>query len=162
MGAMERILILGVGNPILSDDRAGLLVAEKLASASLECPNYSVALETATEGGLEFLEKLEYFDKAIIIDAMVSGALEVGEIRELHLEDLQQTSNLLSSHGISLKTAVDFGRNLGLKMPSAIRIFGIEVSDNLTVSEEIDPRIEAATENVANLIRKLLREGQEW
>lgn len=159
---MERILILGVGNPILSDDRAGLLVAEKLASASLEYPNCTVALETATEGGLEFLEKLEHFDKAIIIDAMVSGALEVGEVRELQLEDLQQTSNLLSSHGISLKTAVEFGRNLGLKMPSAIRIYGIEVSDNLTVSEDIDPRIDAATDNVANLICELLREGREW
>ena len=159
---MERILILGVGNPILSDDRAGLLVAEKLASASLECPNYSVALETATEGGLEFLEKLEHFDKAIIVDAMVSGALEVGEVRELKLEDLQQTSNLLSSHGISLKTAVEFGRNLGLKMPSAIRIFGIEVSDNLTVSEDVDPRIEAAADSVADLIRDLLMERREW
>ena len=159
---MERILILGVGNPILSDDRAGLLVAEKLASASLECPNYAVALETATEGGLEFLEKLEHFDKAIIVDAMVSGALEVGEVRELKLEDLQQTSNLLSSHGISLKTAVEFGRNLGLKMPSAIRIFGIEVSDNLTVSEDVDPRIEAAADSVADLIRDLLMERREW
>lgn len=159
---MERILILGVGNPILSDDRAGLLVAEKLASTPLDSPNCAVSLDTATEGGLEFLEKLEDFDKAIIIDAMVSGSLEVGEIRELQLEDLQQTSNLLSSHGISLKTAVEFGRNLGLKMPSAIRIYGIEVSDNLTVSEEINPRIEEATDNVANLIRELLREGQAW
>jgi hydrogenase maturation protease len=160
---MERILILGVGNPILSDDRIGLLVVEKLASTPLNTSDIAeVSIGTATEGGLEFMEKLEGYDRAIVIDAMMTGELEVGEIRELKLDDLQQTSNLLSSHGIDLRTAVEFGRNIGTKMPEKIRIFGIEISDNLTVSEDMAPRVEAAADKAVQRIAELISNLEDW
>jgi hydrogenase maturation protease len=160
---MERILILGVGNPVLSDDRVGLLVVEKLASTPLNSPEgLEISISTATEAGFEFLEKLEGFDRAIVIDAMVTGEIEIGQVKELSLDDLQKTSNLLSSHGIDLRTAVEFGRNIGSKMPDHIRIFGIEIMDNLTMSEDLDPRVEAAADVAAALVRNLVENSQEW
>lgn len=154
---MSKILILGVGNPVLSDDRVGLYIAERLEhdpppSAGSE----EVVVDTATRGGLEFAEKLAGYDRAFVVDSIKTVDGKPGDIYELSVDDLQHTTHLLTVHGIGFRTAVEFGELMGLQMPTDIKIYAIEVYDNLTLSEEIHPQVIEAAEEVEKRIRELL------
>ena len=160
MVGVTRILVLGVGNPLLSDDRVGLRVAELLQARPPRPPDGTdIVVDTGLQGGLEFTEKLSGYERAIVVDSIKTGRHQVGEIVRLSPEDLQETTRLLTSHGVGLLTAVEFGRAAGLRMPDEITVFGIEVADNLTVSEQMDPRVAAAAEQLAALVRGLIAEG---
>ena len=164
---MRRLIILGVGNPVVSDDRVGLVIAEKLQSNPIQAPaGVEIAVDIATKAGFEFTEKLAGFDGAIIVDSIKTGEYAVGTVREIGMDDLESTSNLLTSHGIGFKSAVEFGRTIGLDMPDDeyIRIFTIEIADNLTVSESMHPDVTAAVdvviESITDIATRFLREGK--
>jgi len=51
--AAERTAVLGMGNPVVSDDRVGLAVAEELRRLLAEAPIEGVAVLESTRGGFE-------------------------------------------------------------------------------------------------------------
>jgi len=158
---MRKLLILGVGNPIVSDDRVGLAVAEELQkSPPRTVEGVELVIDIATEGGFEFTEKLAGFDGAIIVDSIITGECAVGTVREIGMNDLESTSRLLTSHGVGFKSAVEFGRTIGLKMPdeNSIRILTVEIEDNLTVSEEMHPDVTKAVNEVTECISSIVQE----
>ncbi len=138
-----------------------MVVAEKLAANPPKTGDgVEIVIDTALEAGFEFTEKLAGFDRTIVLDSMKTDRYEVGEIAELSMDELQVTGRLLVSHGVGLHTAVEFGRASGMKMPDDIRVFAVEIADNLTVSEEMHPRVAAAAEELAERVRALV-EGRE-
>ena len=60
-------LILGVGNEILSDDGIGPRLVKDLASM---IDDRDLQFKTASCGGLEIMENLRSFDRAVFIDAI--------------------------------------------------------------------------------------------
>jgi hydrogenase maturation protease len=157
LGSMGRVLILGVGNPVLGDDRVGLYIAERLErDLPPVAGDDEVAVDIATRGGLEFAEKLAGYDRAFVVDSIKTVGGQPGTIYELSVDDLQRTIHLLTVHGIGFRDAIEFGRQMGLHMPGDIRIYAIEVHDNLTLSEEMHPLVQQAGEEVERRIRALL------
>ncbi len=160
-----KTLLLGVGNPILSDDQAGLLVAE-LVKVILEgkgemLPKW-LSIETAERGGLEFTERLSGFERAIIVDTLKTDGERIGQTYELTEDDFEKTEHLTSYHGINFFTAVELGRRLGLKMPSEIKVFAIEISENQIISEQIHPEVMRAVKELSKrLVLMLLRDTLE-
>ena len=67
-----KILILGLGNPILRDDSVGLRVAQEVERLIPANPDVEVGLDYW--GGLRLMERMIGFDRAIIIDAICTGA----------------------------------------------------------------------------------------
>ena len=63
-----KILVLGLGNPLVSDDSVGLRVAERLKPLLADRPDVEVSEDYW--GGLRLMERMIGFDRAIIIDAM--------------------------------------------------------------------------------------------
>ena len=74
---MMKTLILGLGNPILSDDGAGFYAAEQLKD---RLNGQDITVEQADTGGLAMIDMLYGYDKAIIIDAIQTGKGKTGEI----------------------------------------------------------------------------------
>lgn len=124
-------LILGIGNPILTDDGVGIKIAQWLKE---ENPKLEV-METS-EAGINFLDLVIGYDKLIIIDSIKTKQGKPGELYKLELEDLKPTMDFLPSHGIDIATAFEVGRKLGFKMPKYISIYAIEIKSNLTFGEE--------------------------
>jgi len=154
---MRKTLVLGVGNPVLSDDRVGLYIAERLdADPPAAADGGEVAVDIATRGGLEFAEKLAGYDRAFVVDSIKTVGGRPGDIYELTMDNLQSTTHLLTMHGVGFRDAVEFGRAVGMQMPEDIRIWAIEVDDNLTLSEEMHPEVQQAGEEVERRIRALL------
>lgn len=153
---MKRTLVLGLGNPILSDDSVGLRVLQELQKILPPQPN--LVLDEDHWGGLRLMERLVGFDRAIIIDAIQSGA-PPGTIRCLHPDDLP-TQHSASAHDVNLPTALTFGRQMGLKLPEDehILLIAIEAQDVLTFSEECTPQVAAAIPQAVAIVQAVLRE----
>ena len=132
-----KTLILGFGNPILTDDAVGIRVAEELAR---EFPD--MAVEATSEAGLSILDNVTGYDKLVIIDSIKTGKGKPGELYKLTLEDLQPKSDFSSSHGLDIATALKLGEMLGYPMPGEVSIYAVEVKDNTSFGEECTPELE--------------------
>ena len=136
-----KTLILGLGNPILSDDGAGIWVARAL-EGRLNQPEITV-METSM-AGLNLLDLLVNFDRAIIIDAIQTVGGKAGQIYRLEPEAFDVTRHAASPHDVNFATALELGNRLDLALPQQIVIFAIEVKNVSSFSEECTPEVECA------------------
>jgi hydrogenase maturation protease len=146
-------LVLGMGNPILSDDGVGLLVAGRLAATPL--PD-GVEVRQSEVGGLGLLELVRGFTRVIIIDALKSPAeavREPGEVVRYEAKDFRGGHRYGSAHSIGLGTALELGRRLGYDMPEEVTVFAIEAEDVETFGEQLSPPVAAAADRVLALLR---------
>lgn len=144
-----KTLILGLGNPILSDDGAGPAVARELAGR-LD-PQEATVIE-ASLGGLNLLDLLVGYERVIIIDAIKTEGGRAGQIHRLDPSALMTTRYTASVHDVNLVTALELGKKIGLAMPSKIDIFAIEVADTERFSEECTPAVAAAIPTCVDMI----------
>jgi len=137
-----KTLVLGLGNPLVSDDSVGLRVAAALRCRLADRPEIEV--DEDHWGGLRLMERMAGYDRVVVIDAICTGALP-GTLHRLAPGDMA-TQRSASAHDVNLPTALAFGRQAGLALPADDRIFlvGIEAADILTFSEELTPEVEAA------------------
>ncbi len=140
-------LILGIGNPILTDDRVGIEIAQKLKK---EKPELEV-VETS-EVGITLLDLIVGYNKLIIIDSIKTEKGKPGDLYKLDLEDLKPANDFSSSHGIGIATAFALGQRLRYSMPRYTSIYAVEIKDNTTFGEkctqEVKERITFITEQI--------------
>jgi hydrogenase maturation protease len=142
-----------MGNPILSDDGVGLLVAERLRQTPLPA---DVEVQSSEVAGLRLLELVRGFTRVIIIDALKSPADEgrrPGEIVRYEAKDFKGGHRYGSAHSIGLDTVLELGHKLGYDMPREVTVFAIEAEDVETFGEELSPAVADAAERVLTLVR---------
>jgi len=144
-----KTLILGMGNPILSDDGVGIWVARTLEG---RLNQQEITVTEASMAGLNLLDLLVNFEKAIIIDAIQTLGGKVGQVYRLEPETFDATRHATTPHDVNFATALELGKRLGLALPHQITIFAIEVEDVTTFSEECTPEVERAIPVVADLV----------
>jgi hydrogenase maturation protease len=144
-----KTLVLGLGNPILSDDGAGIRVAREVGR-KLDDPQVNVA-ETS-EAGLRLLDSIVGYDKVIIIDAVQTEKGRAGQIYRMGLEDFSLTKHFSSPHQINLATSLELGNALNLAMPQKITIFAVEAKDITSFSEKCTPEVEQAIPEVVKMV----------
>ena len=133
-------LILGIGNPILTDDGVGIKIAQKLKEEKAE-----LAVTETSEAGIALLDLIVGYNKLIIIDSIKTEEREPGDLYKLELGDLKPAKDCSSSHGIGIATAFELGRKMGYNMPKLVSIYAVNIKDNRTFgencTEEIKERI---------------------
>ncbi len=149
-----RTLILGLGNPILSDDSVGLLVASELKS---RIDNSDVTVEETSLAGLRLLDILSGYDRAFIVDAVEMAGYRPGEVLQLSPEAFDEARHLSSVHDVNFATALDLGRRLEMDLPREMVIFGIAIEDAGTFGEECTPEVREAVPICVNMIMERLR-----
>jgi len=156
---LSKILVLGLGNPLLSDDAVGLIIVEKLSHLINEP---SVEFKTSEKVGLTLIELLAGYEQAIIIDSIISAKAPVGAVFEFSLDDLPSSPRLRSPHDADFKSAVLLAKKAGLKMPEKIIIFGIEVANNLTFNDkltsQLSKKLPSIIEELKAKIQKIISE----
>jgi hydrogenase maturation protease len=152
-----KTIIIGLGNPILSDDGVGWKVIETLLSTAHFPP--TIALETASLGGLSLMERLEGYQCAILVDSMQTGQVPVGTVRVFPLDELPNPSDSHSAsvHDTSLMTALETGRRMGLDLPEQITVIAIEATTVHEFSEELSPEVAAAVPVAMQAVMELLQ-----
>lgn len=134
-----KTLVVGLGNPILTDDGVGVKVAfaveALLAGDSSVTMEQNITITEASVGGLRLMEMMIGYDRVILIDALaVQNGTRPGRVHRLTLDDLRNispTQHSASAHDTSLITALDAGECLDLQLPKEIVIYAIEV-ENVT------------------------------
>ncbi|HEX9908234.1 MAG TPA: hydrogenase maturation protease [Thermoplasmata archaeon] len=148
-----KILVLGVGNPILSDDGVGIHVARILKEKLIP----GIEIDELPASGLELLDIVHGYERVIIVDSIKTDGGKPGELYELQEEDFQKTIHGSSPHGINIPTALAMGRKIiPEQMPKEILFFAIEAKDTLNVSEKLTPEVAAALPGIVEqILRKL-------
>jgi hydrogenase maturation protease len=137
--------VIGLGNPILTDDGVGVKViyeVEKVLGVDLP---HSLTITEASVGGLRLMELLVGYDHVILVDAILpQNENKPGTIQHLTLEDLRDispTQHSASAHDTSLVTALEAGKKIGLHLPSSFSIYAVTVENILDFSEEPTPDV---------------------
>ena len=154
-----KTLVLGLGNPILSDDGVGIKVAREVGK-KLDDPEITVA-ETSG-AGLRLLDSIVGYDKVIIIDAIQTKKGKAGQIYRMEPEDFSFAKHLSSPHQINLVTALELGKMLNLAMPQKITIFAVEAKDITSFSEKCTPEVERAIPKAVKMVLAELRCQTCW
>lgn len=153
-------LVIGLGNPILSDDGVGVRVAYAVERALGPKAGGEITVTEASVGGLRLMEMMIGYDRVILVDAILgSNGNGPGTIHRMTLDDLRTispTQHSASAHDTSLVTALEMGRRMGLHLPTEISIYAIEVVNVLDFSEEPTPAVaEAIPEATAAVLAEL-------
>ena len=142
-------LILGIGNPILTDDGVGIKIAQRLKE---ENPKLEV-IETS-EAGIALLDLVMGYNKLIIIDSIKNERGKPGEVYQFELEDLRSAMDFSSSHGVDVATAFEVGKGLGYKMPKFVSIYAVAIKDNTTFGEECTKEVE---QRIPFIVKQIMR-----
>lgn len=152
-GKLERIIVIGLGSPIMSDDAVGLKISE--AVESLKIPDVDTLQEAV--GGLEIIPMVRGYRYAVIVDAIQTYDYEPGTVLIFNPEDFDSTIADVPAHDVNLATAIKMGRTLEPEMmPLAIRFVAVEVRDLQTVSESMTPGVEDAVESAKDAVLHII------
>ena len=144
-----KTLVLGMGNPIITDDGVGIQVAHEVAN---QLNDSQVAVAETSAAGLSLLDSIAGYDKVIIIDAIQTEKGQAGQIYRMRTEDFSLTKHLSSPHQINLATALELGKMLNLAMPQEITVFAVEAKDITSFGEKCTPEVEQAIPEVVKMV----------
>jgi hydrogenase maturation protease len=153
-----RTIVVGLGNPILRDDGVGVHVVR---AAARQVQRDDIVFAEASIGGLRLLDLLAGYERAILVDAIVTPDGRPGEIRRLGPTDLRCSRHAGSSHDVSLPAALALGRRMGMALPpdERISIIAIEAVDVLTFGEDCTPEVAAAIPRAVEVLLEELGDG---
>lgn len=151
-----KTLVLGLGNPILSDDGVGLRVAEEVKN---KLNHTEIAVMKASTGGMDLLDTMAGYEKVVIVDAIQTDGGKVGQVYRLEPGALTATKHTSSPHDTSLAVALQLGRRLGMTLPQQIVIYAVEVADVTTFNEGCTPEVKQVIPAIAAMVLQEL-EGE--
>jgi len=154
-GTDPLVLVLGIGNLVMSDDGVGVRVVQQLQREYRFAENVEI-MDGGTLG-LDLLPKLEGIDHLIVVDAVETGH-NPGTCVRLTGEDLPiALETKVSAHQMGLKDLLSVARLLG-HSPGEMVLIGVQPG-----SIEMDTELTAVVEaKVDVLARMVLDELASW
>ena len=153
-----KILVIGLGNPILGDDGVGWRVVEEIARKTAD--QNDVEVDTASLGGLSLMERLTGYERVILVDSFFSGEKPIGTVSLFLLTDLQDLSSghTTAVHDTSLRNALNVGRSMNIFLPrdEDVQIVAIEAENVYDFSETLSPPVEAAVPVAVEAVLQLI------
>ncbi len=142
------VLIIGLGNVLLTDDGLGVHVINQLNKR-----DFSREIEIL-EGGtlsINLLDELIGREKVIAIDA-VKGGQKPGTLYKFNYSEVKQfyNNNTMSLHQLDFVKALEIGEFLGKPLPE-ITIFGVE-PESLGMSMELSESVQSRVPDVIDAI----------
>jgi hydrogenase maturation protease len=143
------VAVLGLGNPVVSDDAVGLHVAFEVERLLGNNPVPGVTVMTSNRGGFDLIRLLTGYSRAIIIDALELPNPCPGRIHRLQLGMLSGSARLVGVHDISLADAFELAETIGIPMPESVEIFAVEGGEMQNLSEGLTRELEAVVRPLA-------------
>ncbi len=154
---LNDILILGIGNDILTDDAIGPKIVRRLQG---DLTYRNITFLTAATGGLEILEMIKDYKQVVIIDAIKTKDGIPGTVYYLTPDNFKETLHISSFHDVSFLTALELAKKLDIPVPSRIDIIAIEIVEDLTFSnafsDEIAPKYDIIYKEILESVNKMI------
>ncbi len=150
----KKIIILGIGNILLSDEGIGVHVANELMKMKMP-PEVSV-VEGGTDG-FRLLNIITEADRLIVVDA-VKGGSEPGAIYRFDISEIKNVPRgfKTSVHQIGILEVIDLSGLIG-RTPRTT-VIGVEPK-SLEMSMELSPEIKAKIPRIIELEMEELKEA---
>lgn len=150
----QKIVILGVGNLLLSDEGVGVHVANELMKMDL--PQGVSVVEGGTDG-FRLIDIITKADRLIVIDAVKGGAAP-GSIYRFDIDEVREcpTSFKTSVHQIGILEVINLSGLVGKKPRTTV--IGVEPK-SLEMSMELSPEIKAKIPRIIELIQEELKQS---
>ncbi|MFN4183049.1 MAG: hydrogenase maturation protease [bacterium] len=158
----RRILLLGLGNEIRSDDAVGIYVVREVRKRlpqSLLATGAIQVLESE-EMGLALLDYISGYEQVVLVDAVQTGKALPGFVHEFDVENLHNLPGL-SPHYMGIPEVLALGRASGLEMPEMVKIFAVEVKDPFTFSTHLTSEVESAIPELVERVLQYIRHRME-
>ncbi|HXX16336.1 MAG TPA: hydrogenase maturation protease [Candidatus Eremiobacteraceae bacterium] len=157
------ILVLALGNMLLSDDGAGPALLEQLAASPSRWPAGVEFIDGGTQG-LALLGQLAGRRAVIIVDALQTGAppgtvhrLTLNELHEITPRRLLAQTSRNSGHESNAAELIAAAELLG-ELPDRLFVVGIEaqsIHTGLGLTPPVRDALPAALDQVASLLSQL-------
>jgi len=145
-----RTVVVGVGNPILGDDGVGIHVARELKG------KVDVDVREAYTGGLNLLDLIIGYDRAVLVDAVYLDGMRAGEVKALSLDDLE-SAHSSNPHDATLMEAIEVSKRMGeRRLPRDIVLVGIRIDPVNDFSEMLSPAVKASIPDAVREVMGLL------
>jgi len=149
---MTGTLVLGLGNDFAGDDAIGPLVARALY---VELDGVADVVESSASG-LALIEVFAGYDRAVVVDSIVTGRNPPGTITEMGLLDVGRVV-ASSLHNAGLPELAAVATRLGLGFPSQTVVFAVEVVDPYTFGVGLSAPVAGAVEGLVGRVRAQVR-----
>jgi len=151
-----KTLVIGVGNPILSDDGVGIHIVRILEKKYSNTPEFE--FEEVSIGGLSLVERFIGYETVIMIDGLALQGGTPGDVYKFSIDDFRTTIHTYCAHDCNLATAYDLLKTeLGEeKLPKDVTIIGIEVENISDFSESLSETVQKAVPEAISIIEKEL------
>jgi hydrogenase maturation protease len=144
--AGPRVLVLGIGNLVMSDDGVGVKVVQQLQREY--CFPENVEIMDGGTLGLDLLPKLEGIDHLIVVDAVETGR-KPGTCVRLAGEELPVAlETKVSPHQMGLKDLLSVAQLLG-HSPGDMVLVGVQPG-SIEMDTELTPEVEASLQVLVN------------
>lgn len=134
-----KTLVIGLGNTILSDDGAGIIIAREMAKR-LKAGNIEADVVELSCGGFRLMDFLTGYEKIVMIDIIHDEKGEAGICRKID-PSVEKPFHLRSSHGLGFFEALTLARQTGLLTAEEISVYAVTAENISEFSENIDPVI---------------------
>jgi hydrogenase maturation protease len=146
---LKEAIVVGIGSPMLKDNRLGIEVVEAL---NLHHPEVETAI--LYDNGNDVLDIIIGYEKAIIVDACQVG-MRPGTILEIPREKLFDHENLGGAQAAELGSTLKNGQSLFPElMPKDLKLYLVEVEDISTFSTKCTPVVCHAINDVVERIQE--------
>ncbi len=154
--AAAKILVLGVGNILMSDEGAGVYAVRKLEQQSFFSEN--VTLLDGGTLGMRLLHPISCADYLIVADTAMRG-LKPGVVSRLNITDVCPGLTLKNSmHQLSFSETLAMAQLMGI-LPETV-IIAIEPADITTMSTECTPVVASGIDEMcARLLSEVSSRG---
>jgi hydrogenase maturation protease len=147
-----RTLVLGLGNELAGDDAVGVLVARALC---VELDGVADVVESSASG-MALIEVLAGYDRAVVVDSIVTRRNPPGTITEMGLTEVGSVV-APSVHQAGLPELAAVASRLGLGFPSQTRVLAVEVVDPYTLGAPLSAPVAGSVEELVRRVRDLVR-----
>ena len=151
----ENILILGLGNDILTDDAIGPKLVMEIQN---EIHRPDIDFLTVPVGGMDLLEMISPYQRIIILDAIRTRDGKAGEVYSFTTRNFKETLHLSSFHDLTFLTALEFAESVNMPVPEVINIIAVEIVDDLTFSNCFSPELQEKFPEIRKTVFALVAE----
>jgi hydrogenase maturation protease len=154
--SLEKILIVGLGNPILGDDRVGWAVVEEVEK---RIDITGVDFAYLSVGGIRLMEYLVGYDIVILVDAILTKTGKPGAVYCFPLDELPDPTagHTTSVHDTSLPTALEMGKLMDVHLPDEVQVIAIESKNVLDFTEQLTEDVESSIPIAVEKVLEVLR-----
>lgn len=150
-----KVLVLGIGNLVMSDDGVGVKVVQKLQREY----HFAETVEIMDGGtlGLDLLPKLEGVERLIVVDAVETGEKPGTCVRLVGEELPIALETKVSPHQMGLKDLLSVAELIG-HAPREMVLIGVQPG-SIEMGIELTPEVEA---KVDSMLQNILNELGSW